>query len=361
LRTSIVFILPSYAGGGAERVIITLLNSLDRKKFKPILIVLNCQGPLKTLVKDDINVVNLNIERLRWSIFRLIVVLRNIKPCAIVSTFGYINVALLASRPFLLNSPKIIIREANTPSKSLVSANWTGLVRFMYRKFYPKADAVICNADIVASELISQFKLPKAKVFRLNNPIDIEMIRDLAQKPPGSKKEGLRFVAAGRLCYQKGFDRLIEDFSRTPINYQLTILGRGSDEVFLKKKIIKNGIENRVKIKNFETEPWAEYSNADAFLLSSRWEGMSNAALESLACGTPVIATPESGGIAELIACNNSPVTLASSGDDFLKAILEVSENSYRRPRPSLLPEAWSLSQVAIKFEDLLVSITTKS
>ena len=68
---TVIIILPSFAGGGAERVALSLLDNIDRKKFKPILIVLNKMGPLRANIPKE-NIINLNIVHLRFAIFKLI-------------------------------------------------------------------------------------------------------------------------------------------------------------------------------------------------------------------------------------------------------------------------------------------------
>ncbi len=81
-------------------------------------------------------------------------------------------------------------------------------------------------------------------------------------------------------------------FALTSIDAHLTILGDGPRNTKLHDMIISLGVEEKVNLAGFIKNPWAYYAGADTFLLSSRWEGMPNAALEALACGTPVIATP---------------------------------------------------------------------
>ena len=77
----------------------------------------------------------------------------------------------------------------------------------------------------------------------------------------------------------------------------LTILGDGADKLLLECRIASLNLGDRVELRGFDPNPWAYYAGADAFLLPSRWEGMPNAALEALACGTPVIAMSHAGAV----------------------------------------------------------------
>ncbi len=108
----------------------------------------------------------------------------------------------------------------------------------------------------------------------------------------------------------------------------------------LDKSIKHLGIEKQVVLAGFNNNPWQWYAGADAFLLSSRWEGMPNAVLESLACGTPVIATFESGGIDEVAKCtSNSTVTVVKNSSQFVQAMKEVKQGENHSIKPSTFAE----------------------
>jgi glycosyltransferase involved in cell wall biosynthesis len=82
---------------------------------------------------------------------------------------------------------------------------------------------------------------------------------------------------------------------------------------------------------------------------------MPNAALEALTCGTPVIATPESGAIAEIAsAAPAGAVTMAAWGDGFATAMINIRADEEKRPRPSLLPPGHEPAAVARRFENIL-------
>jgi glycosyltransferase involved in cell wall biosynthesis len=60
-------------------------------------------------------------------------------------------------------------------------------------------------------------------------------------------------------------------------------------------------VASQVRIVGFQKNPFPFLSQADAFVMSSRYEGFPNVVLEALACGTPVIATPSIGGVREIL------------------------------------------------------------
>ena len=353
---TVAFILPSFAGGGAERVVLTLAAHLDRDRFLPTVVVLDGRGPLEQAVPASLEVHDLGRSRLRWAVPRLVRVLRRLRPAAIVSTLGHLNLAVLALRPILPPETRILAREANTPAQSLATVPRPALIRAAYRRLYPGADAVICPSQRIADEMVRDFSVPAGRVRVLLNPVEVDRIRGAASVPRRAPGSGPRFVAAGRLTAQKGFDRLIEMFARLDAAARLTILGEGPEEATLGALAHRLGVGRRVTFAGFDPVPWAAYAGADAFLLPSRWEGMSNAALEALACGTPVIATPEAGGIVEVARlAKTGAVTLADAGESFTRALVNVKPAPVGKPRPSLLPPEFRPATVVRHLEELLV------
>jgi glycosyltransferase involved in cell wall biosynthesis len=356
------FVLPSFAGGGAERVMLNLLSQLDRAQFSPSLIVLSGDGPLADLVPGDIALTDLARPRLRHAMPALIGAIRRARPRAVVSSLGYVNLALIACRYLLPFGTRIILREANMPSLSLAAGPRPRLMRWLYRRYYPRADAVICSSHLMMGEMSGDIGVARTRLHLLPNPVDAPALRAGLGALPAREGNAVSFIAAGRLTRQKGFDRLIEAFADLPGENRLTILGEGPERGALQALCDNLGLGDSVKLPGFEEKPWPHYAAADAFLLPSRWEGMPNAALEALACGTPVIATPESGAIAEAAAAAaKGAVTSAPWGESFAAAMAEVKAGRGETPRPSLrpslLPPGHEPAAVARRFENILRQI----
>lgn len=353
-----MLLLPNFSGGGAERVSINLVNSLGNSGLglTPCLVVLNHSGPYKHLLSPTVKVEVLGKERLLYSIPDIIKTVYRYKPSVLISSFGYINIVLLALRLFLPRNTKLWVREANLPSISLANNKYPNLMRLAYASFYRFADLVICSSGRMLNEFQDQFGVPGNKLRVLPNPVDEVAIRDsITEFPPITS--GKCFVAAGRLTKQKGFDRLISMFAQLgESNSELIILGEGSLEESLKRQVVELGLGSRIRFVGFCDNPWRWYGAADAFLLPSRWEGMPNAALEALACGCPVIATPESGGIAEVAsAALPGAVLVAEAGAPFIAAMRDVPCRLKDRVYPSLLPAHYRLDAVANTFMSWMI------
>ncbi len=346
--TEIAFVLPSFAAGGAERVAINLAASLDRERFAPMLIVLSAEGALAEAVPPGLPVVALGRPRLRRALPTLLATLRRRRPSVVVSTLGYVSLGLLALRAALPRGTRIVVREANLPSLSLPNAPYPAATRLSYRLLYRRADLVLCSSARMAAEFRARFAVPEARLRTLPNPVDERAIRAAAAQPLRAPGAGPRFVAAGRLTRQKGFDLLIDWFRDLPGASCLTILGTGHDEIALRRQASSLGLEDRVRFAGQVANPWAAMAGADAFVLPSRWEGLPNVVLEALASGTPVIATPESGGIAEIAeAAPPGAVTVAAPGPPFVAAMRAVAPARPDRLRESLLPARYRVASVA--------------
>ncbi len=353
-----LFVLPNFAGGGAERVALTLLAQLDRDSFDPQLAVLDNRGALRPLLADDVVLHDIGKPRLRQALPALISLVRRERPAVVFATQGYLNVALLAARRLMPSGTKLALREASTPSQSLPHHRYPRLMRWAYRRLYPQADLLFCQHGLTAQELVSDFGVAKARIATLPNPIAAASLRETAAPIRRHPGPGLRFVAAGRLSWEKGFDRLIELFAQAPASSHLTIFGEGGEFEALSALVDKFALGQRVLLAGFTDSLPAALAGADALLISSHWEGLPNVALESLACGTPVIATPEAGGIAELAqAAPPGAVTLAPWGDSFRSALESRSEKPGRSLAPSLLPARYELDAVMADFNRYLADL----
>ncbi len=123
----------------------------------------------------------------------------------------------------------------------------------------------------------------------------------------------------------------------------IIILGDGPDRAALEAQIAACGLAGRVSMPGFVTDAARHIAGADALLLPSRWEGLPNVALEALALGTVVIATPEAGGIGEIAGlAAGGAVILAKAGPEFVAAMRGVVPFTKHAPR-SLLPTQFKL------------------
>jgi glycosyltransferase involved in cell wall biosynthesis len=358
-RKRVVFVLPTLLAGGAERVLITLMNGLDRKRFAPELVVLNNVGPLGDWVAPDVAVHSLGNLRVSRGLLKLSAKLNELAPDIIVSTMAAMNYGVLMVKPFLKKKAKIIVREAVVPSSIAESQRAPWVVKTAYQTLYPQADLIVSPARCIIDEFETYLGMPTENHALLHNPVDIDRMRtgDVQEVPAkGDRAHTTRFVCAGRLHEQKGFDRLIAALPRMAHgNWTLNIMGTGGQSEVLQNLINARGLQDKVTLDGLIKNPWPRIASADCFLLPSRWEGLPNVVLESLACGTPVIGMSEAGGIAEIAKLSDpGAVTIVDRIDDMIRLMGAVAPKPTSQFRPSLLPSYFHLDAVIERFSNLL-------
>lgn len=356
---SVAIVIPDFAGGGAQRVMLAVAAAVIADGRDATVIALNAEGPLRDKVPDGAALRSLDRPQLRGAIPALRRALSETSASVAISTLNYLNIGVSLACVGLAGAPPLILREANMPSASLGAGLTGGAKLRASRYFYRRAAGVLSPSSLVADEMADLYRISRKAIDVIHNPVDEASIRRSIDKgtpdPDANGEATKRFVAAGRLTRQKGYDRLFDDLalleSRRTTDWRLTIMGEGPDREALTAKAVSLGLADRIRFAGFVASPWAEIASADAFLLPSRWEGMPNAALEALACGTPVIATPEAGGIGEIAEAahaegNSKAVTLARTGHGFVDAMAYLAHGPKSAPGASLLPSAFRQNRV---------------
>jgi glycosyltransferase involved in cell wall biosynthesis len=344
---SFVLVIPSFAGGGAERVMIQLANEFDRRGRDVHLLVVDARGPLRELPRGGVAVHDLGRRRVLTAAWDIVRCVRSVGAPHVLGTMAHVNLILLAMRGLMRKGTRVYVREANTPSVNIRLQSWPALFRMGYRYLYPRANYILCPSTLIVTELTAEFGVSAASTLRVDNPVDEERIRAslVPKRMPGA---GMRIVAAGRLSEQKGFDRLIDWLARWEFDAQLDIFGEGEDRSALQTLINKHGMTKRVRLRGFTDELSGWLAGADAFVLPSRWEGMPNVALEALACGTSVVGMDAAGGLAELAQLAPESVHIANDGRQMGIALGEIAVHAPGGcPRPSLLPQRFRLETAA--------------
>ncbi len=306
-RKRILFIVPAFTGGigGAERVISTLLRHLDPGRFDCHVALVQGDRAFLEDLPSTVTAHQLGVSRMRYSLPALVRVIRKLRPQTVLATVPYLNVMLIAARPFLPPGTRLLLREATTPSLFIrQDAQYPKLWSWMYRNVYPRADKIICLSDAMLEDMAGHFSVPRAKLVRIYNPLDFNMLHELASGQPSPYQgPGPHLVAAGRLRREKGADLLVEAMPMVLqrfSNARLTILGEGPQEAALKAQAAQLKVLEHINFLGFQERPWPYLRNAGLFVLPSRREGMPNALLEALALGTPAVATSCVGAIREI-------------------------------------------------------------
>jgi len=318
VRRHLLIMIPTLNAGGAERVIVTLLKYLDREKFRISLAVIDTEkAAFLGDVPKDIQVFNLRTKRVRNSLPKMLRLIWNLRPDVLLSTLPDLNIALSFARPLLPPMTRYVARETIVLSEHLRTNPNKKLRSWAYRTLYRRFDSIICQSADMREDLSANFSIPTQKLAVVNNPVDIDRIKELAAHPVenhfGTTKDTLNIVAVGRLDWQKGFDLLIEAIAMSGLKQlRALVLGEGPLRESLEQEARSKGVDEQIRFIGLQKNPYAYMARADAFVLCSRFEGFPNVMLEALASGAHVIATPAPGGVIE-IANSTGRVQIASS------------------------------------------------
>ena len=351
----VVFVLPDLGGGGAQRVMLRFASGLADEGPTARILVLGGARTLEGDVPAGVPVERLGEGGLRQGLPKLIGRLRSLRPQAVVSVMGYMNLALLSARSLLPGGTKLIVREANTLASTLASMPRFVPGQWLYRSLYGRADLVIAPSRRIASEIGSAVPRVQSRIAVCPNPVDVDALRAAATKPVRAAGGGLRLVAAGRLSEQKGFDRLLPLIAQLRSDTHLTIYGEGPDRGALERQVVQLGLQGRVAMPGFTRALPAALAGADAFVLPSRWEGLPNVVLEALALGVPVIASPEAGveEVAALVSAG--ALTIAPVDQRFAAAMAAVAPaGSIPDARASLLSAGYGIAEAQRRFSHLV-------
>lgn len=195
------------------------------------------------------------------------------------------------------------------------------------------SSSTIAVSDGVANELKTLTKKNKNKIIKIYNPCFL--LEDIYEKRYKVLDKKIKIVAAGRLCYQKGFDTLIESFKSLPEAMKrvttLTIYGDGEAEY---KKYLEKLIsdESRIILAGKTDNLISVLRNYDIFILSSRYEGFGNVLVEALAADCYCISFDIAHGPKEILNNGVYGVLIKKySIDELANTIFNViSENRYR-------------------------------
>jgi N-acetylgalactosamine-N,N'-diacetylbacillosaminyl-diphospho-undecaprenol 4-alpha-N-acetylgalactosaminyltransferase len=301
-KKRVAFIINSLAGGGAERVMTTLLRAsiAEASEFELELFLLDDE-PIEYPLPSWLKVRQFDCRRsLPKSLLALWRGFRDFRPDLVLSFLTRANVAsVIVGR--LRRIPVVVSERVNT-SSHLGQGRSAAIIKALVRWTYPKAEKIIAVSPGVADDLATVFGLAKDRIVVIANPIDSEAIRDAAQKA-GAAPPGEPYVAAmGRLVPNKNFALLIEAFARAKIGGRLLIFGEGGERENLTRLIKERGLEGSVELLGFSNNPFPVLRHARCFVLPSNAEGFPNALLEAMSVGLPVISTNCQSGPSEVLA-----------------------------------------------------------
>jgi len=363
-RHKLIFAINSLNGGGAERVISNLGNYFYNRGFDVTMVCLNDAKPAYFL-EEGIKVISL-IDKERnehffyrlWyggvTFFKLLYLLIKEKPSCVVSFMTSANlwIGLTCN---ILNTP-YLVSERITPDYTVNQFNY--FLRWLSAAVYSKSKAIV----VPSRGMIDGFK--KNKSFSglsnfevINNPVSQFIPARLERVYPR------KFIlSVGRLDRQKGFDLLIQAFSKLQIaDLDLLISGEGDERVNLENQIKELNLNDRVKLIGYQKNLQDYYRQAELFVLSSRNEGYPNVLVEAMSLGCACVATDCEFGPSDIIENEMNGLLVKANSTKYLyEAIKRTMSDPVLKIKMSvnaqLINQTNSLENTFAKWEKLILN-----
>lgn len=339
MKIKILFYIDTLIGGGAEKVLRNLVNSMDYDKFRITVQTTFKEDVSKFLNKEiDYRYCYATKNALSQMIFRAEAAAGLIYPLHVKGDYD-IEVAYLEAA-----STKIISTSTNKKAKKLAwvhcdlrkvtddPISYTEKTLAWYKNF----DKVICVSENVRQGFEELFgnTIPAQVIY---NTVDNEdIIKKSAENLPANiTKNKLTLVMLGRLTTQKNYPRLLKSAKALldeGFDFDLWILGEGEDRPALESYISENNLTSSIKLLGFCNNPYPFIKNADLLVCSSNYEGFSTFVTEGLILGKTVVTTNCS-GMDELLGDDEFGIITENNDEAFTEGLRKILGN------PQLLNE----------------------
>jgi glycosyltransferase involved in cell wall biosynthesis len=306
--TRIALFLPSLGGGGAERVMVTLANSLAERRFAVDFVVWSESGPFRSLLSDKVHVVALRTHNPVKLVSKLAGFLKTCKPEVVISALFVANIiaaiakAASRSRTHLILTEHVPIRTYLQNDARLLRRLWVPpLMRLTY---VVAQDVVAVSRGAAQSLALVLGKNTSERIKVIYNPVDLARIEAMASAEVSIGSWSVpTIINVGRLIEQKDQQTLIRAFakvrSRRPC--RLVILGEGEKRATLVALAERLGVGSDVFLPGFIPNPYNWMKKSAVFVLSSKFEGLPTVLIEAMQCGIPVISADCPSGPAEIL------------------------------------------------------------
>ena len=339
----VLFVIDGLAGGGAEKVVLTLAGEMVRRGHE--VAIANLRDERVYAIPGDVSLLPCYDTRSR-----------KLRKIGEIARRARLLDRALAGRPAwdlvvstLFMSDRIVrssnLAESawygvpNTPSAAQLG-HVTGMKRMRriarLRRTYD-GRKVVAVSHGVARDLVDVVGARPSHLEVIHNPFNVEEVRRLAvESCPFEGKDYL--VSVGRFTREKRHDRLLGAFARSEYEGRLVLVGTGTGEQIrqVAGRVRELGLSGRVDLIGFHENPYPFMKHARALVLGSDTEGFGNVLVEALICGTPVVSTHCPHGPDEILTgalsvglADLTEESLAAAIDRVLASPPRISEDHY--------------------------------
>lgn len=366
-RKRILFLIPNLSHGGAEKVLVNLVNNIDKSKYEVTLQTLFDVGVNKKYLVEEVKYIGGYKHMIRGNTKLM---------CLFSPKRLYLH--------FIKNKYDIIVSYLEGPTARIASGctdNDTKLVSWIhieqhnkkkasgsFRTYkealscYSKFHKTICVSETVKEDFMSLFEL-KEPVEVLYNTNESQKIIKLSNEKIDDlhfDKNTFNIISVAKIVPSKGYDRLMKIHKKLlndGIKNHVYILGIGEEQSNYEKFLKENGLENSFTFLGYRDNPYKYVKKADLYVCSSRREGFSTAVTESLIVGTPVVSTNCSGAY-ELLGKNNEYGIVTENNEEDLylgikKMFSEEGLLDYYRKQANERGKQFSTKNTLIAVEEM--------
>ena len=344
-KIKVLFRHRSMEMGGVEKVLLSMLNNLDREKFDISLCLNLFQGELRNQIPSFIPYKVLAKGKEDFCenkiVYFLQLVLRRIK------LWIYKRFPIIPDKFILKNDADVeiatgftmfsdVINSSNKKSKKIgwLHSDLTIDVFAPHRERIfnelKQFDYIIYGSQQcrdVLREKYPELKLPEGEV--VLNAIPIQELKDKSNEFSVDFGNVPTFISVARLHFRKGQRTLLEAHKRLideGMHHQIILIGDGEDYKLLKDKSIQYGVEDTFKLMGTKMNPYPYVKNVDFFVMPSESEGWPLIIAETLILQKPILAT-NVGGIPEMITHNKNGYIVDYDVDSIYKGMKEFLTN----------------------------------
>jgi glycosyltransferase involved in cell wall biosynthesis len=302
----LLFLLPTFVFGGAERTSLNLLNGIDKNRFRISLVTSRSifQYFQHIDIENFIAVEDIGIDvwfgslkRFMQDIKRTADLLKAENPDLAFGMMHYPSSLLVFAKHFFHVRTKVIASPRGPSTEYLRYFEHNLLrkacLRRIFYLFLRYADGVVVNSTGMKGECIRDFHVKEKRISVIPNSVDVQAVREMSGEDADINIEEsfLVFSAAGRLEKEKNLPFLLRTFSqvRKKIEAKLLIIGEGSEKVLLQNLSAELGIADDVIFVGYQRNPYKYIVKSDIFVHTCLFEGFPNIVLEAMAFGVPVV------------------------------------------------------------------------
>lgn len=310
MKKNIVIINNTLGDGGAEKVLVDILNKFDYEKYNVKLVLIENSGSRFESLNNNVKLEtiypylvfkNKFFQRVfNFYKYRSMKYFYNIIYKIKVGMKNDVEIAFLEGEP-----TRFVSKSLNKNSKKIAWVH-TDLekcrpsnINEQDRNIYKKFDEVVCvsnSSKNVFDKIYNDINVNSKVIY---NFIDNNKINELANEKKELDFKNKTIIGIGRLTYIKRFDLLIKAHRKVidiGINHDLVIVGEGEEKESLFNLAKELKVEKTVRFLGFKQNPYPYIKSADVFIMASEFEGFSLVIAEAASLNKAIISTDNGGG-----------------------------------------------------------------